>query len=61
MDIDGGYGEATEEAVRSFQLHTFGEDIVVASIIPGVVDLKTWAALFPEEARLTKTQIRRKN
>jgi hypothetical protein len=57
MEVDGGYGDGTKAAVEAYQKDAFGEDMFAASIIPGVVDFKTWGALFPEERNLTKGQI----
>jgi hypothetical protein len=49
LGVDGVYGEDTKAVVQAFQERVFDEETRNASIIPGVIDRRTWNALFPNE------------
>lgn len=49
LGIDGGYGNDTKAVVQAFQERKFDEATRASSIIPGVIDRRTWNALFPNE------------
>ncbi len=59
MDIDGGYGEGTKQAVYDFQRSVFTPEELEMNVIPGVVDLRTWEKLVPEHEGVSKEQIYR--
>lgn len=54
LEVDGAFGPMTEEVVKAFQTQTFDEETLVAKVIPGVVDRRTWNALFPGKANPSK-------
>lgn len=45
--VDGDYGRQTQRAVYTFQTRVFGSD--TSMYTPGIVDERTWEALFPGE------------
>lgn len=49
LPIDGLYGNNTAAVIQAFQEREFDEDMRARSIIPGVMDRRTWEALFPNE------------
>jgi hypothetical protein len=49
LGVDGNYGEDTKAVVQAFQEREFDEATRATSIIPGVIDRRTWNALFPHE------------
>lgn len=55
--IDGVYSDETRQAVFDFQLRVFSAEELESSVIPGVVDRRTWAALFPEDPDPNKKEL----
>lgn len=57
LGIDGDYGNDTKAVVQAFQERVFDQATLETSIIPGVVDRRTWDALFPNEQNPNKKRL----